>query len=937
MFLKSLDLYGFKSFADKTHIEFSPGITTLLGPNGCGKSNIVDAIKWVLGEQGTKTLRASKMEDVIFNGNDRRKPMPFAEVALTIDNSSGMLNHPAEEIEIKRRIFRAENAETEYYLNKERCKLKDIKDLLIDTGVGKSAYSVLEQGRIDQIISMRPEERRYIFEEAAGISKFKQQCTEAANKIQRTEENIANVEITVSQVRRTYNRTKDQAEKAAKYKELRAKAVELEVRQNILKIRTFENVQIERHKRIDDMQSQIEKITESLSTYDDDLKELTETYRNKSDYLNSMRASTNTYTERINSIAQILSLLSQRMDEARSNIRNAEDRMASYKNSLDQITETLDEAESKNADETDRKEEIESQLVYLREQLKQTDNNISLAEEEIRKRQEENNKIDDELLKLSEDLKLVIESLIEEFDENTSTNYSKERYERADENVRKKLFDLKALVQSKIDTLSLIKADEVEKSRVASDYSNFYQSLDEIISSFEDFKNAIPPVIDIILSPEGLISRKREIEERERIIREKSESNKRIIQIKRDSLEKLISDREEIKNTLSDLSIARVRCETNIESNLKLIQQLRLRLEEVRYNIEDLENQKETTERNLSRYESEIKDREDERSEASRALSNVNSLIETLSAEVRQMGENLSSKRNEKQSMDIKLTGLRSSIESENMMIAENQRLIASIFEDYYNKTGHSLNEYQSLFEEEMEQVLVENEYKSVMMEIERAGNINYLAEEEFNDAKNNLEFYTKQLSDLEKAKSDLVRVLDEIETKSREMFLRTYNEINRNFQEMFTRLFGGGKAEVSLQDPEEVLTSGIDIFAQPPGKKLTNMSLLSGGERSMTAVALLFATYKVKPSPFCILDEIDAALDDKNIGYFISVLEDFGKTSQFIIITHNKHTVTAGESLLGVTQNEAGVSITASYRLKSIKGEPVILDENEKEVEIKD
>ena len=259
MFLKCLDIYGFKSFADKTHIDFSEGITALLGPNGCGKSNIVDSIKWVLGEQGTKTLRASKMEDVIFNGNDKRKPMPFAEVALTIDNSNGKLKHPAAEIEIKRRIFRS--GDTEYYLNRERCKLREIKELLMDTGVGKSAYSVLEQGRIDQIISMKPEDRRYIFEEAAGISKFKQQCNEANNKILKTEENITIVETTVAQVRRTYNRTKDQAEKARKYRELGKRGFELEVQLNVCKIKTFLSLKEFRNQSI----AKLEKETEELS------------------------------------------------------------------------------------------------------------------------------------------------------------------------------------------------------------------------------------------------------------------------------------------------------------------------------------------------------------------------------------------------------------------------------------------------------------------------------------------------------------------------------------------------------------------------------------------------------------------------------------------------------------------------------------------------
>jgi Chromosome segregation ATPases len=262
---------------------------------------------------------------------------------------------------------------------------------------------------------------------------------------------------------------------------------------------------------------------------------------------------------------------------------------------------------------------------------------------------------------------------------------------------------------------------------------------------------------------------------------------------------------------------------------------------------------------------------------------------------------------------------------------------IADLYTQYFNTYSRSLKEFESRLEAEdlPEQILVENELKEIKKQLDSIGpNINHMAEDDFKETKERYDFYNSQLNDLLKAKADLVKVLEDIQEKSKELFTKTYKEISDNFQTMFKRLFNGGKAEVILQDPENVLESGIDIFAQPPGKKLISLSLLSGGERSMTAVALLFATYMVKPSPFCILDEIDAALDDRNIGYFLSVLEDFGKSSQFIIITHNKHTVLGSQSLLGVTQMEAGVSTTVSYKLSRIEGQPVILDDTDKEVD---
>ena len=335
----------------------------------------------------------------------------------------------------------------------------------------------------------------------------------------------------------------------------------------------------------------------------------------------------------------------------------------------------------------------------------------------------------------------------------------------------------------------------------------------------------------------------------------------------------------------------------------------------------------------MEKASEDLKAKDDEKADVEDDLESVNSRLNELSSTISEQAAKLQRMRSEKENMISKIDQDKKDIEMHKLYITNADDQIAEVYSSFHTTYNRNLNEFKDYFDQELEQTLIENELREINKMRESAGNINYLAEDEFNDAKASLDFYTKQLDDLYKAKSDLEKVLSEIENTSKELFLKAYKDISANFQSMFNRLFGGGRAELSLQNEDEVLTTGVDIFAQPPGKKLTNMSLLSGGERSMTAVALLFATYKVKPSPFCILDEIDAALDDRNIGFFISVLEDFGTESQFIIITHNKHTVTAGESMLGVTQEEAGVSKTVSYRIKSIKGEPVILDENEREV----
>ena len=282
-----------------------------------------------------------------------------------------------------------------------------------------------------------------------------------------------------------------------------------------------------------------------------------------------------------------------------------------------------------------------------------------------------------------------------------------------------------------------------------------------------------------------------------------------------------------------------------------------------------------------------------------------------------------------------KFTETQSAAASQKSYLESSGNLTQNTIQNFFNKYGRNLGEFMEEYKDKEipSETLIQNELKQVQSELQAFGNINFMAEQEYEENLEQYKFYAKHLEDLEKAKSDLVQVLDEITHRSEELFTKTYKEISANFQAMFKRLFGGGRAEITLEDPENVLTSGINILAQPPGKKPQYLNLLSGGERSMTAVALLFATYQVKPSPFCILDELDAALDDRNVGYFLGVLDDFSRSSQFIIITHNKHTVTGSQSLLGVTQMEPGVSITTTYRLESVKGEPVIFDDSNKEV----
>ena len=933
MFLKTLDLYGFKSFADRTHIDFAAGITTLLGPNGCGKSNIVDAIKWVLGEQGTKTLRASKMEDVIFNGNDKRKPMPFCEVSLVIDNETGYLKHPAAEIEVRRRIYRAGG--NEYFINREKCRLRDIKDLFLDTGVGKSAYSILEQGKIDQIISMKPEDRRSIFEEAAGISRFKAECNEAQHKIERTNENIAISENYMREAKRIYDRTKNQAERARAFKALDRRTFELDVELNICKIKTFYNLKNVREQRIRDLEEKMISINEELAAFTDDIENGTNELSDKSSQINQLRLRANTIEERINGVKETMRYLQQRYEEFANEEREQRERCAQIQVGIERDQVELEEQIDQNEQDEDILEEKRSQIEVALQMQRETEELIARNEEDIRKNEEKSEELSEELLSLSEELKTVIDQLISEVDENTAGEFSVARKNNADNAMLHKLNSGRKKLEERLAYIESLSGDSISKTVASDDFNSMLQLLDDLASLYSKYKETIPPVVDVLLSPEGVMSQKRSIEQRERSARAELETVKEFIVKTREVNEGLKMDIQGLKDTVSQIQMDKVKIESNITHRKIMISTLRKNIEERTYEYDSALIMADAKHNQLINAAEDLQEKEDEVRESQANLKELQKMASEMDRALSDMQKELSQKRNRKEALNMDLFNCEKDITSQKMWIDQTDENIQNVYEEFFNKYSRPLNEFKDKFDEDLNQMLIENELQDIQKKKAGFGNINWMAEEEFSEAEKNYQFYDRQLTDLYKAKSDLEKVLGEIQSQSEKLFLETYRQISQNFQDMFKRLFGGGNAHISLEDEDAVLTSGIDIIAQPPGKKPSSLNLLSGGERSMTAVALLFATYMVKPSPFCILDEIDAALDDRNIGYFLSVLEDFGKASQFIIITHNKHTVTASESLLGVTQMEAGVSITVSYKIGSVKGEAVILDENEKLVDI--
>lgn len=934
MFLKSLDLFGFKSFPDKTHIDFADGITSLLGPNGCGKSNIVDAVKWVLGEQSMKTIRAGKKEDVIFNGTDTRKPMNFAEVTLVIDNSEHRLPTEVEEIEIRRRVFRS--GDSEYYLNKNRCLLKNIAELFYDTGVGKSAYSILEQGKIDQILSNKPEDRRYVFEEAAGISRFKKQCSEAQNKIERTDENIRDIEIQAREAERICNRTRTQAERAKKAKGLNDRLFQLDVEFNIGQLRNYQNVNDQRMKMLQEGASLVEKYKKDSEDLGVEINALQDAMKAQDEMLHRLQLEMTSIEGKINSNIQMSEILTSNFQENNRQALEFDDKAENIRNQLDKDKSDLDEYIESLAEKEEQFEESEKHLNRLRSMLSESNEKVERLEREVEEKERRNEELDGELLSLSSELKEVIEGLIAEVDENTGSEYSKERTDRARDEFMRKGEEARKLISDKIEYLSSLKPDiPVSRDITVKDFSRLDDAVESLISLFLEYVDSIPPVIDTLLSPEGLVGKKRDIEKREAKAREELASNRYLISAKRDEIQTTRNDIDTLRSTIDAASESYFSLKSSLDASKDVIESKRRALEEKNVNLEEFIIQAENFRRRMDEIQDELRSKDEEKILLSEDLRKKKEEHAEAGRNRGERGDELDRKRRERENIINLMTRTQQDIANLQGQVESSGSFTETLMSNFFNKHGRNLGEFFKEYEDKEipDEKLIQNEMQEIQKELSGYGNINWMAEQEYEEAMEQYKFYAKHLEDLEKAKSDLVEVLNEIQSRSEELFTKTYKEISQNFQAMFRRLFGGGKAEITLEDPENVLTCGIDILAQPPGKKPQYLNLLSGGERAMTAVALLFATYQVKPSPFCILDELDAPLDDRNIGFFLDVLQDFSQTSQFIIITHNPHTVMGSKTLLGVTQYEAGVSTTVSYKLANIKGQPVIMDENEKTV----
>ncbi len=1180
MYLKRMELQGFKSFADKTTLEFMPGITSVIGPNGSGKSNISDAIRWVLGEQSMKSLRGSKSEDIIFAGTQSRKSLGFAEVSIIIDNTDGKLPIEYSEVTVTRRLYRS--GETGYYINKTPCRLKDILELFMDTGIGKDGYSIIGQGKIDEILSNKSEDRRNIFEEAAGIVKYRVRKVESEKKLEQTKVNLLRINDILTEIEGNIEPLKMQAEKAKKFLDLREELKSIEIGLFLHNIDTYKGkieevakdieIMNEQWKSEESAQEEKQQLKEQLKAEVDELinkieevQNLSFESTNKIEKLNSeinvtqnriennkenyerYAVEINEIDERIQKLEEEKSSKLQKKTNLFSNKEKFQKELEEKEKALAEITSKLSEQETKIEakkktvqDNTDTKYEklsdINTQKInyenYIKREgavkteiqttISELDQNRLSKEEiakvfyeiegkknsitkklnEIKEKTEERTKkieeYDTNINSLSSEfgtkqirLKFLIEtekekegytksvkSLLLDCEKDAILNKgvhgilaniisAPKEYETAIEFalggvlqniVTDKEEDAKKLVEhlrknnlgrASFLPISSVKGKKLDKLTklngvigIASDLVNYDKLYDGIVQNLlgrtvvvdtmdtgiqlakkNGYSFKIVTLKGDIINPSGAISggsvaqktvsilgRANEIEaiekelkviekkiekikeekqqyllENEDILEKSKELEKELQEIDivyatehqkvlfaEQNILKLETKLASLKEELKELQLKKEEStnlkqqieeeiakldkeneELNIEiksfadinsDNQKYVDDLNFDITNLKISVSSFDESESSIDEMVARIEEDIQNnktsKENKTSDREKILSDNEALtsrieeikqeIENVKLEVQTSGSKVEELKNLRIEKNKKLEDTEKAITDRLKVIddlkdqvsklelkkskteLELEQVVNKMWEEY-EVTPNNAKEY----EKPSNVALVTKKVNELRNDIKALGSINIDSIEEYKQTKERYDFMCEQRLDLENTSAKLKKVIQEMTAIMKDQFSKQFNIINKNFGEVFKELFGGGKAELKLVDEDNILECGIEIEVQPPGKKLQNMMLLSGGERAFTAIALLFAILKINPSPFCVLDEIEAALDDVNVYRYAEYLKKFTKDTQFLVITHRKGTMEAADTVYGITMEENGISKLLSMKLK--------------------
>ena len=978
MYLKEIKAYGFKSFADKTSIEFGKNINGIVGPNGSGKSNIVDAVRWVLGEQSIKSLRGDTSLDVIFSGSESRKPLNSASVTLVFDNEDRTLPIDFSEVSIKRMAFRT--GENEYYINNEKVRLKDITELLTDSGTAKESFNIISQGKIDEILSNKPEDRRIIFEEAAGVLKYKRRKEEALRKLDKTNQNLNRVNDIINELSTNLAPLEEASIKAKKYTEIKDKLSNIEVSSIAYEINNLNTEYQNGKKRIEELENEIASISSNSSSYDVDILKYKEKLRDIRDNINSNQLKIIEFTKKEEQISSDIKLLQERnkykSDESRisnniiklkeelvninSYINDEKNNLDILNKKIDVINESINNITNSYNDSVNKKNNLNNILLKNNREI----DSIKYRMEYLENTLSSGNLLPKSIKMILDNPKFtgvhnIISSLID-----TESRYSTaistalggaSSYLVVDTpSTAKELINYlkdNNLGRATFYPISVINGKYIDNDILSNlEYVTGYIAVASNLVTYDDkYKNIIENVLGNIIIVDNIdtankvstsinkrykivtldgqvvnvggsltggsqlrsnnsLSVKYELEELRRKSSFFEEKNKDILK----DISNIDKDIMQYTNKIHNLSNEKVEYESTI-SSIKNDYDIRMKdkdsKEKELNHLSNISNDT-SAEDNLIKSLMEIREN----------ISNINKEISILKVDEEKINNLINEIEETSRNNNSYISKKEKELNNLNIMINRTDvkldNLLNTLTNDYNMTYEFAINNYKL----DMDLDTAKKEVVKLKDNLNLLGNVNLDAPEEYEKQKERYDFLTSQKNDLINAENTLYDIIKEMDAVMKEKFLETFEKVKTEFKTVYRELFKGGRAELSLTDPDNLLETGIEIKAEPPGKKLQSISLLSGGEKTFTAISLLFAILNIRPVPFCLFDEVEAALDDANVEAFGRYLDKYRDKTQFIIITHKKKTMEYADILYGITMEESGVSKMVSVKLEDIK-----------------
>ena len=979
MYLKEIKAQGFKSFADKTNIELTSGLTGIVGPNGSGKSNVVDAVRWVLGEQSVKSLRGEgNMTDVIFQGSKSRNAMNIASVSLVFDNTDKFIPLEYDEIVIKRRVYK--DGTNEYFINNERVRLKDITNILLDSGIAKESFNIISQGKVDSIISSKPSEKRVIIEEAAGVLKYKRRKEEAIRKLEKTHNNLNRINDIIGELEPQIQPLKKQKEQALEYTSAKEDLEKIEIALITEEISNINFKYQENKKQIDLLNDEILQLASSgakteakTEKFKTDINKIDEKIKQTQNKILDLA----TKAEKLNSQKSIIiERKNYEVDDAKlhNNILNLKEQALKTQNTINNLETDIINI-SKGTDKInknliDLNKTLEN---YKKQKIEEENNltkdirlnhNLQIKKETLKDNIENGSALPIAVKTILNNPKLrgihnIIGNLIETEEKyslaiSTALGFSVNNIVTDDEKTAKEAINsIKNVGRATFFPLNIIKGKSIDENtrQTIKNEKYFIEIASNLVKNDKKYENIIENQLGNILIVESLdeateLSKK--INAKYRVVT----LDGQIIHVggsmtggKQIKTRNIISDKYELENTNKQLDnlIEKIKGKENkineIDSNLKATED----------KIYIINKDKFLNEENIKNKQKQIISLKDELEKINLDINGTNNIIGgVLSNEeedilnkyyeaLKEKEENekqLEVLTKDKQNITEALEEYEMSVKKDNALYNEKTNTLKEL-EISVNRMDvkldnllNTLNEtYSMTYEKAKDNYILDIDYNlakskvnSLKRKIKEIGIVNLAAPEEYERVSKRYDFLSNQVSDLEEAETTLLKIIDEMDKIMVKEFNESFKIINKNFEETFKELFKGGTASLKLTEPNNMLETGIEIVASPPGKKLRSISLLSGGEKTLTAISLLFAIIKSRPAPFCILDEVEAALDETNVDTFGKYITSLKEKSQFIVITHKKKTMEYVDVLYGITMQESGVSKLVSVKLEDIK-----------------